>query len=253
MKEREKRLLDIPTEEELAENTAPDWMEEGRGSGRSGESGNPRRASFRQLVQIFFDTFLVRNIVLVKMIGLCPIIGAATRLTYGVTLTVCAGVALIPSALLMSLVGSRLKPAARAPLYTLLASLLLVGAAYVVDAYISPELYAALYLYLPLMAVNTLVTYRAGGFAVTRGPFAALSDALGSTLGFGIVICLVSAARELLAYGSLWDVPLMEPLLPAAASPFAALFILALLAALLQFLRSLLRRFVEGEVNPADV
>lgn len=208
----------------------------------------------RRLLQIFFDTFLVRNIVLVKMIGLCPIVGVAVNLKYGVALTVCAGIALIPAALLMSLVGDKLKPAARAPLYTLLASLLLVGAAFVVDTYFSPELYAALYLYLPLMAVNTLVTYRAGGFAVSNGPLAAMSDALGSTLGFGLVICLTAAVREWLAFGTLWELPLMtDPLLPAASSPFVAFLLLAALAAVLQFVRELLRRFVEGEVTPADV
>lgn len=208
-----------------------------------------RAGSLKNLLQIFFDTFLVRNIVLVKMIGLCPILAVAVNLKYGVALTLCAGVALIPAALLMSLVGEKLKPAARAPLYTLLASLLLLGAAYVADLF-APELYAALYLYLPLMAVNTLVTYRAGGFAVTSRPLAAMSDALGSTLGFGIVICIVSVAREFLTYGTLWELPLMDtPLLPAAGSPFMAFLILAVLAAGLQFVRALLRRFVEGEVS----
>lgn len=211
----------------------------------------PRRTgSVRRLLSIFFDTFLVRNIVLVKMIGLCPILAVANNVKYGVTLTVCAGIALIPAALLMSLIGDKLKPAARAPIYTLLASLLLVGAAYVVDAYIAPELYAALYLYLPLMAVNTLVTYRAGGFAVTSRPLEAMADAFGSTFGFGIVICIVSAVREFLAYGTLWEIPLMsEPLLSAATSPFMAFLIVAVLATLLQFVRTMLRRFVEGEVT----
>lgn len=249
MSESKKRepLIDIPPETELRGPSVPEWMQ---------ETGEPthRRPGGRRLVQIFFDTFLVRNIVLVKMLGLCPIVGAALNLKNGVTLTACAGLALIPAALLMSVFGTRLKPAIRAPLYTLLASLVLVGAAYVTDTFISTELYATLYLYLPLMAVNTLMTYRAGGFAVTSGPLAALADALGSTLGFGLVICVVSALREFLAFGTLWDVPLTaQPLLPAAASPFVSFLIVALMAALLQFVRTLLRRFVEGEVIPADV
>ena len=215
------------------------------------EKKSSRSGGIRRLPQIFFDTFLVRNIVFVKMIGLCPIILAAVNLKYAVTLTVCAGVALLPTALLMSLIGEKLKPVARAPLYTLLASLLLLVAAYVVDTYISPELYAALYLFLPLMAVNTLVTYRAGGFAVTSKPLEALADALGSTLGFGLVICVVAAIRELLAFGTVWEIRVLnEPLLPSAALPFAAFLMLAMLAAGFQFQKEMLRRFVEGEVTP---
>lgn len=204
----------------------------------------------RGLGRIFFDTFLGRNIVLVKMIGLCPIIVAAVHLKYGVTLTVCAALSLLPSALMMSLVGEKLKPAFRAPLYTLLASLILVGAAWIVNNYIEPELYAALYLFLPLMAVNTLITYRAGGFAVAAKPPEALADALGSTMGFGVTICFIAALRELLAFGTLWEVPLLaEPPLPGAVSPFVAFFLLGMLAALLQFIKEMLRRFVEGEVS----
>lgn len=207
----------------------------------------------RHLGGIVADTFLVRNIVLVKMISICPIIAAATNLKNAATLTACAALVLLPTALLMSLVGDKLKPVLRAPLYTITASLLLVGAAFVVDEYIESELYAALYLYLPLMAVNTLMTYRAGGFAVTSRPLEALADALGSTLGFGAVICTVATVREFLAFGTLWDFPLVDtPPLTAAASPFFAFLLLAVMAAALQFSREMLRRFVRGEVS-ADV
>lgn len=209
-----------------------------------------KNSRVRGLGRIFFDTFLGRNIVLVKMIGLCPIIVAAVNLKYAVVLTVCAALSLLPTALLMSLMGEKLKPAFRAPIYTVLASLILVGAAWVVNDYIAPELYAALYLFLPLMAVNTLITYRAGGFAVAARPPEALADALGSALGFGVTICLIAAAREFLAFGTLWDIPLREePLLPGAVSPFVAFFMLGMLAAMLQFIKELLRRFLEGEVS----
>lgn len=208
------------------------------------------RARFRS---VFFDTFLVRNIVLTKMLSVCPIIAAAINLKYGVALTVCAGMVLLPTALLMSLIGEKMKPVLRAPVYTLLASLILVGVAYLINAYIDPTLYASLYIYIPLMAVNTLMTYRAGGFAVASRPGEALADAFGSTMGFGLIICIVAALREFLAFGTLWDLPLVNtPLLPAAASPFAAFILLGLLAAFFHFVREMLRRFVQGEVT-ADV
>ena len=73
----------------------------------------------------------------------------------------------------MSQWGSRLPAWLRPPVYTVGASILLLGAAALVNQYLSHELYAALYLYLPLMAVNTIFTYRAGGFSVTNRPVAA--------------------------------------------------------------------------------
>lgn len=204
----------------------------------------------RRLWQIFFDTFLVRNIVLVKLLGLCPIVAAAVHLKAGVTLTVCVALALLPTAFLMSLVGEKLKPVIRVPMYTLIALGILLGAGYVLGTYIDTELYASLYLFLPLLAVNSLMTYRVGGFAVVSRPPEAMADALGSVCGFGVVICTVSAVRELLAYGTLWEFSLLPtPPLPAASSPFFAFLMLGFLAALMQFIREMLRRFVAGEVS----
>lgn len=204
----------------------------------------------RRLLQIFFDTFLVRNIVLVKLLGLCPIVVAAVNLKAGVTLTVCVALALLPTAFLMSLVGEKLKPVIRVPLYTLIALGILLGAGYVLGTYIDAELYASLYLFLPLLAVNSLMTYRVGGFAVVSRPPEAMADALGSVFGFGVVICIVATVREFLAYGALWEIRLLpHPPLAAAASPFFAFLMLGFMAALSQFVRELLRRFVAGEVS----
>ena len=125
------------------------------------------------------------------------------------------------------------------PAYTVGASVLLIGAAAIVDRCISNEVYAALYLFLPLMAVNTIFTYRAGGFSVSNRPAAALVDALGSSLGFGIVICVVSALRELASFGTLWNIPVgLRWTLPEAALPYAAFIILGFMAAFLQWMKS---------------
>lgn len=125
---------------------------------------------FWRLTGIFIETFIVNNIVLIQAIGICPIIAVGTTLKYGVALTLCTAAVLLPTSLFMSLYGDKLPAAARPPVYTLGASALLVGVAFLVERFISTELYASLYLFLPLMAVNTIFTYRAGGFSVSNRP-----------------------------------------------------------------------------------
>ena len=88
------------------------------------------------------------------------------------------------------------------------AAAIMLAAAVFIDRIISHELYAALYVFLPLTAVNTLVSYRAGGFSMSQKPVVALTDAVVSSLGFGLVICIVSGLREIAAYGTLWEKPL---------------------------------------------
>ena len=194
---------------------------------------------FWKLTGIFIETFIVNNIVLIQAIGICPIIAVGTNLKYGVALTLCTAAVLLPTSLFMSLYGDKLPAAARPPVYTLGAAALLVGVACLVDCFISTELYASLYLFLPLMAVNTIFTYRAGGFSVTNRPVAALVDAAGSSLGFGLAICVVSALREMAASGTLWDIPLGFTLqLPEAVEPFAGFILLGFMAAFLKWVKA---------------
>ena len=201
---------------------------------------------FWKLTGIFIETFIVNNIVLIQAIGICPIIAVGTNLKYGVALTLCTAAVLLPTSLFMSLYGDKLPAAARPPVYTLGASALLVGVAFLVDRFISTELYASLYLFLPLMAVNTIFTYRAGGFSVSNRPAAALVDALGSVCGFGLVICAVSALRELAISGTLWDKPMGFDLrLPEAAQPFAAFILLGFMAAFLQWIKAGVSHFFQ--------
>lgn len=209
-------------------------------------AGKHKARRFWKLAGIFFDTFLLKNIVLVQAIGLCPIVAAGTHLKYGVALTLCTAAVLLPTSLFMSLLGDKIPAPLRPPAYTLGASVLLLGAAFIVDKLISTQLYAALYLFLPLMAVNTIFTYRAGGFSVSNRPAAAVVDAVGSVLGFGLVIGVVSALRELAIYGTLWDVPMgFELRLPEAAAPFAAFIMLGFMAAFLQWIKSGVSHFFQ--------
>ncbi len=196
----------------------------------------------------FFASFLSRNIVLVQAVGICPIIMAGTTLQNGVALTACTLAVLLPVSLVMSLVGEKFSPWMRPPLYTILAMGLMVLAAWVLETYVSADLYAKLYIFLPLMAVNTLFTYRAGGYSVQHTPPVALLDALGSGLGFGIVICAVSALREVLAQGTLWGEPIeISVRFSAAALPAVGFMMLAFMAAALQWLKAGLSRLADKQ------
>ncbi len=183
------------------------------------------------------ENAVTHNIVLSQALGLCPIIAAGVNLKSGVVLTVCTALVMLPLSLVISYIGQHLAKWIRPALYVLLASLLLVAASYVLDTFVSPVLYARLYLFIPLIAVNLLYS-RSIGFASTVRPLETIIDAIGSTLGFGIVICLISALREFAINGTIWDVPLnSELVLPEAAAPFTAFVVLGFMAALLQWTR----------------
>ncbi len=195
------------------------------------------RRRFWQAADSFIEMAVTRNIILTQAMGICPIIAAGVTLKNGVALTVCTAVILFPLSLLMPFIGNRLPKWLRPVLYVLLASLLLTGVAYLMEKQISPELYAQLYLYLPLITVNMLHAH-SSSMSVTMHPLETVFEALGSTIGFGVVICAISAIREIASFGTLWGYTIGTGLtLPEAAAPFVAFILLGFMSALLQYTR----------------
>jgi Na+-translocating ferredoxin:NAD+ oxidoreductase RnfE subunit len=196
-----------------------------------------RHSWLRKTVGVFFDAFLPKNVVLVQAAGLCPLIAASVKLTYGVALSVCAAAILLPVSLILSAIGPHMPPWMRPMAAVVTGALILTGVALAFSG-MFPEIYAVLYVFLPLTAVSTLSTTRAG-FSTGSRPSEALADALGASLGFGLVICAVSAFRELAIYNTIWGVSIDMPLaISDAASPFVAFILLGLMAALLQRIRN---------------
>lgn len=195
-----------------------------------------RREMWRTF-RLFVDNALTHNIVLIQALGLCPVIATATTLQNGVVMSACTAAVLLPMSLLVAAMGNWMPKWLRPAVYAVVASLLLVGASYLLEHYISAELYAKLHHFIPLIAVNMLYA-RNRIFSSIVNPVSTIVDALGSTLGFGLVICAVSAIREVIAYGTLWNQPLDTTIqLPQIATPFTAFIMLGFMAAALQWSR----------------
>ena len=201
--------------------------------------------------QLFAENALTNNIVLIQALGLCPIITISTTLQNGVVMAACTAAVMLPLSLLMALLGSRLPKWSRPAVYVVLASLLLVGCSYVVERYVSTEIFAHLHHFIPLIAVNMLYD-RTVSFSSIVHPVTTVMDALGSTLGFGLVICFVSALREVVAYGTLWGHSLDTSVqVPSIATPFAAFILLGFMAAGLQWSRQRISAFFRRKEEDA--
>lgn len=194
------------------------------------------KREFWRATTLLVENAVTNNIVLIQALSLCPIIGAGTTLKNGVALSLCTAAVLLPLSLLMALVGNWLPKWVRPALYVLLASLILVGSSQILYMN-APTVYADLHHFIPLIAVNMLYA-RTVGFSSIAHPVSTVVDALGSTLGFGVVICIISAVREVFAYGTLWHHPVDIGIrLAQAAAPFTAFILLGLMAAALQWSR----------------
>ena len=210
------------------------------------------KSSVRTFASLVWNAFLPQNVVLVQALGLCPILAIGINLRYGVVLSVCTVVTLVLTDLLFSLLSKRIATRLQPVVYVLLSSALLFGSSVLLRLFISAEIYAHLYLFLPLMAVNTLYTYRSAiAPSATRSSLSAtLADSVGTALGFGLVLCVSSALREMAINGSLWNIPLgYEARFPEAEHPFIGFILLGFMAAALQWCKTLARRKESREVD----
>lgn len=210
--------------------------------------------TMRSLLSVFWDAFLPQNVVLVQAMGLCPILAIGYDLKYGVALAVCTALVLVPANLLLSLFGEKFPLWLRPPVYAVFTTALLLVAAFVLHQYISLDVYAALYLFLPLMAVNSLFTMRAVGIRAERvRPLLSLADSLGAALGFAMVLCVASALREIAIFGTIWDMPIgLTTHFPEAQHPFIGYVLLGFMAAALQWMQRWLRRLSAGKEEKAQ-
>ncbi len=163
----------------------------------------------QDLLLVLLGTAIVNNVVLAKFLGLCPFMGTSTKLDTALGMGLATtSVLTLSTALVWAVDALLLAPLGLGFLRTM--SFILVIAAVVqftemVIRRISPPLYQALGVYLPLITTNcavlgvALLTVQAG-----HGFVASLLQGFGSGLGFALVLAIFAGLRERLA---LADVP----------------------------------------------
>jgi len=72
-----------------------------------------------------------------------------------------------------------------------------------------PPLAQALGPYVPLIITNCFVLGRAEAFASKNGPWLSFVDAIGVGLGFTLSLTLIGIAREILGFGTVFQMPLL--------------------------------------------
>ena len=183
------------------------------------------------------------NPVLAQGLALPFAIAATTSLMNGVTLSaIMLGVVMVPAGLYRAF-GAKTEGWLRPVLYST-ANILVVWVFMNFVAGIQPAVIDSLGIYLPMVAVNT-ITMRlvsddfAGGAGFVKQAFL-------NWVGLAVVICIISAIREVLGAGTLWGmaVSIGIPSLSPVLYPFGGFIIVGFLAAGLKGANRLIMRML---------
>ena len=186
--------------------------------------------------QIIADGLWQQNPGVIQLLGLCPLLAVTTTLQNGFILGVASLITVTLSCLLVSLLRRYISMPLRLPICIVIIAMIVSN----IDLWMAAMLYEqhqVLGLFVPLIITNCAILARAEAYALHHPPLYATIDGLATGLGFVAVLCVIGAFREVLAYGSLGS-SLGMPIFLPAITPAGAFFSLALLVALIKFLKT---------------
>ena len=137
-----------------------------------------------------------------QLLGLCPLLGVSNSTVNALGLALASAVVLVCSNTAVSLVRGVVNSAVRLPAFVMIIAALTTCIELLMQAF-TYELYQILGIFIPLITTNCVILGRADGFAAKHDPARAAYDGLMMGLGFGLVLVLIGAVRELLGTGAL--------------------------------------------------
>jgi len=148
-----------------------------------------------------------QNPVTLQILGICSALAVTTSLDTALTLAISLTLVVVVSAGIVSVIRRHIPNAIRLIVQIIIVASLVIVVDQVLQAYFF-ELSQRLSVFVSLIATNCIVLGRTESFARSNPPVPAMVDALGSGLGYGLVLVLVGACRELFGTGRLlgWQV-----------------------------------------------
>ena len=206
------------------------------------------------------DRVFKNNPVVMQGMGLAPLVVLATTGRNALMLAAAVALLLTPSRMLACLLSrwcplrdespapeeleKKLLP--RALIYSGSAAVVYLAAYPILNAAFGTDL-LTLGIYLPMLIVEPLLTYRFGRVQETMNK--AVSKGLRITLGYALILLLLGCVREWLAYGSVFGVTLSRSILPMAGMPAGGFIVLGVLCAVWRALARKQREYLKNEAR----
>lgn len=206
------------------------------------------------------DRVFLNNPVVMQGMGLAPLVVLATSGRNAVMLAVAVALLLTPSRMLACLL-SRLCPLRderpapeelekkllpRAFVYSGSAAVVYLAVYPILNALFGTDL-LVLGIYLPLLVVEPLLTYRFG--RVQESPRKALSKGVRITVGYSLLLLLLGCVREWLSAGTVFGHLLSRPILPMAGMPAGGFIVLGVLCAVWRTLAKKQKDYLTSEAR----
>ncbi len=144
------------------------------------------------------------NPALVQLLGLCPLLAVSASVVNALGLAAATLFVLMCSNLCVALIRNIVSDAVRLPAFVMIIAAAVTIIELLMQAY-TYELYQILGIFLPLITTNCVILGRADAFAAKNPVAPALYDGFIMGVGFGVVLVLLGAIREILGTGAIFS------------------------------------------------
>lgn len=206
--------------------------------------------------KVLLDPLFDQNPITLQILGLCSALAVTKTLMTALVMTAAVTAVLTLSNGTISAIRHHIPRSIRLIVQiTIIASLVIV-VDQMLQAY-AWEISKRLSVFVALIVTNCIIISRAESFAMRNGVIASILDGIGNGVGFGLVLIIVGAIREIFGAGQLLGIPIL-PLASEGGwfSPVALMLLppsaFFLIGGLIWALRSWKSRQAEAdELNPA--
>jgi Na+-transporting NADH:ubiquinone oxidoreductase subunit D len=155
--------------------------------------------------EVLLDPLIDNNPIGLQVLGICSALAVTTKLETAVVMSAAVLFVLVGSTVTVSLLRKLIPSSVRIiTQLTIIASLVMI-ADEVLKAYLY-DISLQLSVFVGLIITNCIIMGRCEAFAMQNGPWASFLDAVGNSAGYGLVLLLVAALRELFGSGRLLGV-----------------------------------------------
>lgn len=201
----------------------------------------------KRYIKIFTNGLVLENPLLMLMIGLCSALAVTTAAANGLGMGLAMTFVLLMSEVVISAFRKLIPDSIRIPVFIIIIAAFTTVIDYVLKAYF-PDLSKAMGVFIPLIVVNCIIMGRVEGFSYKRPVMDVIPDAIGMGIGYTWVLVGISALRELLGNGTIFNIQIMpqtyKPILFFVLSP-GGFFVFALFISFNIFLKSRLKNVEE--------
>ena len=144
-----------------------------------------------------------KNAALVQLLGLCPLLAVTGSVVNALGLGLATMLVLTGSNIVVSLIRNRVTDVIRLPAFVMIIAAFTTCTELIMKAY-TFELYQILGIFIPLIVTNCTILGRAEAFASKNSVIPSAIDGFMMALGFGLVLVVLGAIREILGYGTIF-------------------------------------------------